>query len=267
MNDNILFSIMICCYNSEKYLRETLDSVINQTYKKWEIIAINDGSIDQTEEILLEYKNKGIPLTYQRQENNGFAAARNRALRLSRGEWIALIDHDDICLPTRLEIQANHIRDNPNAMLFFANTVHFDDNGTEIRRQFDRFNPCGLNLTKINAMNSLLAFGCFIDTESVVFNKKAALSIGGFDTSYKYVVDYEFFLRMGAVYDLYCSEELVAKWRLHQNQASRKMGMIIFKEANRNSFKYFQFNSVTNKTRIKMLFNFMKRCFKMVLFS
>ena len=136
MHENVFFSVMICCYNSQKYLRETIDSVINQTYKKWEIVAINDGSTDKTEEILLEYKSKGVPITYFRQKNNGFAAARNKALELSKGEWIAIIDHDDICLPKRLEIHATHINENPSVKLFFANTVFFDDDGNEIRSRF-----------------------------------------------------------------------------------------------------------------------------------
>jgi glycosyltransferase involved in cell wall biosynthesis len=267
MLDNVFFSVMICCYNSEKYLRETIDSVINQTYKNWEIVAINDGSTDKTEDILLEYKSRGVPITYFRQKNQGFAAARNKAVELSKGEWIAVIDHDDLCLPQRLEIQANHIRKNPSAKLFFANTVHFDDHGDEIRRQFDRLNPCELSLTKGKAMNSLLAFGCFIDTEAVIFNKKAALSIGGFDTFYKYAVDYDFFLRMGSVFDLFGSEELVSKWRVHKNQASQKMGMIMFKESNQTFCKYYHHDGVSNKTRFRMILNFAKRYLKKFLFS
>ncbi len=267
MRDNVFFSVMICCYNSEQYLRETLDSVVNQTYKNWEIVAINDGSTDKTEEILLEYKSKGVPITYCIQENYGFAAARNKAVELSKGEWIVLIDHDDICLPKRLEIQANHIRENPSVKLFFANTVHFDDNGNEIRRGFDRINPCELSLRKGKAMNSLLAFNNFIDTVSVIFNKNAALSIGVFDTSYKYVVDYDFFLRMGLTFDLFGSEELVSKWRVHKGQASQRMGTIIFKELNQVDYKYFRSNYVTNKTRVRMILHFVRRCLKRVLFS
>jgi glycosyltransferase involved in cell wall biosynthesis len=267
MHDSIFFSVMICCYNSEKYLRETLDSIINQTYKNWEIVAINDGSTDKTEDILLEYKSKGVPITYFRQKNQGFAAARNKAMELSKGEWIAIIDHDDVCLPKRLEIQASHVRENPSANLFFANTVYFDDDGIEIRRHFDRFNPCGLNLTKGKAMNSLLANGCFVATQSVVFNKEAALSIGGFDTSYKFVVDYNFFLRMGSTFDLFGAEELVSKWRIHKDQVTQKMKTVNFNEGKQIIYKYFYFNGVTNKTRFRMILNLIKRYLKKFLFS
>ncbi len=262
MNKNVFFSVMICCYNSEKYIRETVDSVINQTYKNWEIVAINDGSTDNTEEILLEYQRKGIPITYFRQVNKGFAAARNKAIEISKGEWIAIIDHDDLCLPNRLEIQACHIREHPSAKLFFANTVHFNNDGAEIRRQFDKFNPCDLSLTKGKAMNNLLANGCFIDTESVVFNKKAALLIGGFDTSYNFVVDYDFFLRMGATYDLFGGEELVSKWRIHKEQASQKKGTIIYTESKRIFHEYFHINGVTNKAKFMMFLFYARRYIK-----
>lgn len=266
MNENIFFSVMICCYNSEKYLHETIDSVINQTYGNWEIVAVNDGSTDKTEEIILEYKNKGVPITYFRQENQGFASARNKAVALSRGEWIAVIDHDDVCLPGRLEIQAAHIREHPKAKLFFANTVHFNDDGTEIRRQFDRVNPCEWSLTKGKAINRLLARGCFIDTESVVFNKEAALSIGGFDKSYRYIVDYDFFLRMGSTFDLFGSDELVSKWRVHEDQASQTMSLIMFQESDRIFFKYFRSDYLASKTRLRMILDFVKRYVKWFLF-
>ena len=69
MNNDIFFSIMVCCYNSEKYLTETIDSIINQSYNNWEIIAINDGSSDNTEKIIQNYIKKGIPIIYHYQKN------------------------------------------------------------------------------------------------------------------------------------------------------------------------------------------------------
>ncbi|SVC31736.1 uncharacterized protein METZ01_LOCUS284590, partial [marine metagenome] len=74
---------MICCYNSEKYICETIDSVIDQTYNNWEIIIINDGSTDKTEDLIFTYKQNNIPITYYKQNNKGFASARNKALELA----------------------------------------------------------------------------------------------------------------------------------------------------------------------------------------
>ena len=80
MGDKITFSFMICCYNSEKYLDNTIKSIIYQTYKHWEIVAINDGSTDNTKQIIMDYINQGYPIKYFEQENKGFAAAGIRRL-------------------------------------------------------------------------------------------------------------------------------------------------------------------------------------------
>jgi glycosyltransferase involved in cell wall biosynthesis len=265
MSNDIFFSVMICCYNSEQYLKETIDSIVNQSYTNWEIIAVNDGSSDGTEGIIQNYIDKGIPIIYHYQENAGFANARNKAMSLASGDWIAIIDHDDVCLLDRLEIQSTHIRKNPNAKLFFANTIHFNNKGVEIRNQYDRFDPCELDLSKGKALNHLLIHGCFIDTESVVFNKEAALSIGGFDTEYKYVVDADFFKRMGSKYDMYAGEETIAKWRVHTNQATQKMESILRKESKQMFNKYFYFEGVTTRTRFSMIFYLLKSYIKKLL--
>jgi glycosyltransferase involved in cell wall biosynthesis len=267
MKNDIFISVMICCYNSEKYISETLDSVVNQTYKNWEIVAINDGSIDNTEKILMSYKNNGIPITYYKQKNKGFASARNKAMGLAKGNWIAIIDHDDICMPNRLEVQANHIKTNPDAKLFFADTIHFSDAEPEIRRQFDRIKPCELDLRSEKAMNNLLIHGCFIDTESVVFNKEAALSVGAFNIEYKYVVDFDFFLRMGSKYNIFSGSEVISKWRVHKHQATQTMGSILHDERKRMFNEYFWFCGVTNRTRFAMIFNLIKNYIKELIFS
>jgi len=256
---------MICCYNSEKYISETIDSIINQTYDNWEIIAINDGSKDNTEEIILNYKQQGVPITYYSQENKGFASARNKAMELAKGDWIAIIDHDDICLLDRLEIQSTHIRENPNAKLFFGNTIHFNNEGVEIRRQYDRVNPCGLDWRAGKALNNLIIHGAVMASSVVVFNKEAALSVGGFNTKYKYVVDADFFKRMGSKYDMYAGEETIAKWRVHTNQTTNNIDDIIFKEGNQTFIKYFFFEGVNNKARLSMILYLVRRYLKILL--
>jgi glycosyltransferase involved in cell wall biosynthesis len=197
--------------------------------------------------------------------NKGFASARNKAMELAKGDWIAIIDHDDICLLDRLEIQSTHIRENPNAKLFFGNTIHFNDEGVEIRRQFDRINPDGLDWRAGQAMNNFLIHRCFMASSVVVFNKNTALSIGGFNTKYKYVVDADFFKIMGSRYDIYAGEETISKWRVHKNQATHKMKSIIHKEGNQTFIKYFFFERVNNKARLSMILYHVRRYLKIFL--
>jgi glycosyltransferase involved in cell wall biosynthesis len=102
---NPVVSINLCCYNSEKYLRETLQSIADQTFRDWELVIVNDGSTDSTESIISEFRDRGYPVVYHYQENRGIASSRNRAIELSRGDYIAFIDHDDIWLPELLDRQ------------------------------------------------------------------------------------------------------------------------------------------------------------------
>ena len=76
-------SINLCCYNSEKYLKETLDSIVKQTYKDWELVIINDGSCDSTESIIDHYIEQGHPIVYKYQKNQGLSSSRNEAIKLS----------------------------------------------------------------------------------------------------------------------------------------------------------------------------------------
>ena len=215
---NIYFSVIICCYNSEKYIEETIDSVINQSYKNWEIIIIDDGSTDNTRAIIKKFKNKNIFYFYQK--NKGFASARNLAIKKSNYDWIAIIDHDDICLNNRLEIHKNQIIKNKDCKFFFADTEHFNSNNEILRRNFDIFDMDKINLNKKSVCKSLLIEGCFIDSESVVFSKIESNKIKGFNENYKYLADYDFFYRMGNICNFNMSKDIVSKWRVHEKQAT-----------------------------------------------
>ena len=227
-----LVSVAICCYNSERYLDQTIQSVINQTIKDWELIIVNDGSCDSTEDIIKHYINNGCNIIYHSQENKGFGAARNKCVELANSDYVAIIDHDDICLPHRLEAQINLAKKDPHAALYFSNSEHFLDDGTIIRKQFDDFkiDLCALSLSSGSAAENLLLYGCFIDTETVLFRKDAALRVGGFNSSYKYLVDYDFFIRIGEQYDIICDPQVLAQWRVHAKQASQTMRGIIHSE-------------------------------------
>ena len=90
-------SIIVPVFNTENYLKECLESLINQTYKKLEIICINDGSSDNSQKILDEYAKKDSRIKVYNQKNSGEAATRNRGLELATGKYIAAIDSDDYC--------------------------------------------------------------------------------------------------------------------------------------------------------------------------
>ena len=98
-----LVSVVMPAYNSEKYIAESIESVLNQTFKNFEIIVVDDGSTDNTRKIISDYKDNRIRYYYQ--ENLGSGAARNLGLSNSRGNWIAFLDSDDLWNPVKLEEQ------------------------------------------------------------------------------------------------------------------------------------------------------------------
>ena len=125
-NFNFFFSIMICSYNSEKYISETLDSIIAQSFKKWEIIIVDDGSTDNSTRIIENYTNKDEKSKLIKQKNQGLASARNTAIRNSNSDWIVIIDHDDKFNIDRLQNQYEDIIKNPDCKLLFGDSMLFD---------------------------------------------------------------------------------------------------------------------------------------------
>lgn len=109
MNTNTKISVIIPCYNQAEFLKESCNSIIAQTYENWEVIIINDGSNDITEKVSLEFTAKDKRFKYVYQENGGLSSARNKGLGLATGEYIQLLDSDDIVAPDKFEKSLKHI--------------------------------------------------------------------------------------------------------------------------------------------------------------
>lgn len=107
-----LVSIIIPTYNCEKYISETIKSVINQTYKNWEMIIVDDCSTDNTVKILNNYLIDNRIIFLQNTINQGAAESRNKALKKAKGKWIAFLDGDDVWLPEKLEKQIEFMNNN-----------------------------------------------------------------------------------------------------------------------------------------------------------
>ena len=106
-----LVSIITPVYNCAKFIAETINSVIAQTYINWELIIVDDCSTDDTENIVRSFQDQRIHY-YQNVVNSGAAVSRNRALREAKGRWIAFLDSDDLWLPNKLDRQIKFMMDN-----------------------------------------------------------------------------------------------------------------------------------------------------------
>ena len=114
-------SVIIATYNRAHYVAETIDSVLLQKFRDFELIVIDDGSTDNTREVLRRY---GDRLRFYCQENRGPSAARNLGVRHARGEWIAIQDSDDLCRPNHLEVLFGYVAARPDCRMVFANGAY-----------------------------------------------------------------------------------------------------------------------------------------------
>lgn len=108
---NELVSIIMPSYNTARFIDKTIESVLKQTYKNWELLIVDDCSTDNTDEIVSKYDDKRI-IYLKNQKNSGAAVSRNKALKNAKGKWIAFLDSDDLWYPTKLEEQINYMKKN-----------------------------------------------------------------------------------------------------------------------------------------------------------
>jgi len=134
MKNQPLVSIVTPCYNCEKYIGEAIESVLAQTYTNWEMFIIDDGSTDNSFNIAKHFAQKDERIKLIKQEqNNGVSIARNKAIELSKGEYLAFLDSDDLWLPEKLEKQLTFMVEK-NCDFSFTRYEHIDENGESLNK-------------------------------------------------------------------------------------------------------------------------------------
>ena len=123
-------SVIIPAYNHERYVGEAIRSVLDQTYREFELIIINDGSTDSTETEILRFNDDRI--RYYSQENRGLSATLNRGIELARGEFFNFLPSDDVFYPEKLEVQLRVFEGNPDLGVVFSYPQLVDAQGKEI---------------------------------------------------------------------------------------------------------------------------------------
>ncbi len=189
-NNSPAVSVIIPAYNVAAYVGEALESVVNQTFKDYEIILINDGSPDtpEMEKVIEPYRDK---IVYLQQENQGAGAARNKGLAVARGRYVAFLDADDIWLPGFLSEMVPFLESGPGYDLVYANALLFGESLVAGLTYFDT-NPSSGEVT----CESLLAERCNIITSGVLARKQPIIELGMFDEEQLYSQDFDLWVRM-----------------------------------------------------------------------
>src|SRR5690606_27180261 len=204
-------SVFMPVYNGEKFLAATIESVLKQTFTDFEFLIVDDGSTDRSEEIIRQSGDERIRLI-SHQENQGIYATNMEGIREAAGEFIALMDHDDICLPDRLEQQYNYLIAHPDVAVCGGNAKYISENG-------DVLEEVGVALCDIPTLKMKLLFANHRVNPSVMFRKSAFLELGGYHR-FGLAEDYDFYLRASERYNIVNLEATLLHYRQHNNNTS-----------------------------------------------
>lgn len=213
-------TVFMAAYNASKYIEVAVKSILNQTYQDFELLIVNDGSTDDTSEILESFKDERIRII-NNLENKGLTYTRNIALQEARGQFIAIMDSDDISYPNRLAIQIDAFKDKPDLALYGGQAKMIDENQKEIG--FIKESETNPNLLKVK----LLFHNTFVHS-SVMIRTSVFREFGGYQEPF--AEDYDLFLRIAQKYAVGNSSEFVIAYRWHGSNISRTEGEKIVKQ-------------------------------------
>jgi glycosyltransferase involved in cell wall biosynthesis len=203
-------TIIIPTYNRAHVLGQTLDSVKRQSFSDYEIVLVDDGSQDETRRVV---SNHAMPIRYIYQPNKGVSEARNHAVRLARGEFLAFLDSDDLWEPTFLERTVRRLRTQPDEVLVYTDFVSVNAEGQPLRGH--RKTPCGGQVTVP------LFASVFIHTSAVVARRLAIIDAAGFDPNLSHNEDYDLWLRLSLRHRFGLIREPLCLRRCHADSLSR----------------------------------------------
>jgi glycosyltransferase involved in cell wall biosynthesis len=246
---NPLISIIVPVYNTEKYIDETIRSVVDQTYQHWELVLVDDGSTDQSNRIIEKWIQEDRRIRYSFKENGGQASARNVGIQICKGEYIAFLDADDLYMPERLQSQIEDIK-NHDADFYYGGGYFFEvKDGKKIRTPYD---------WKYGAFTGeeffrILYHSCAVNINTVLIKKDLLLKIGTFDESevLRGTEDFDLWLRIALnVNSVYGNPERLTLYRMHDGGIHlQKANMLIGKW--KIYEKYDQHNSVGRLMRLR----------------
>lgn len=210
-----LVSVVIPTCNRGWSLKESIDSVLNQDFDGFELIVVDDGSVDDTRKILEAYKGRLITV---HQGNAGVSAARNRGAALSRGRYLAFLDSDDVWLPRKLSVQVDFMAQNPEILVCQTEEIWIR-NGVRINPKKKHKKPSGMIFEPSLSL-------CLVSPSAVMIRKDFFEQMGGFDESLPACEDYDLWLRISSRHPIHLIDTpLIVKRGGHPDQLSQEPGL------------------------------------------
>ena len=216
MSKSPFVSVIMPVYNCAQYLREAIESILNQTFQDFEFIIINDGSTDNTPEILREYANKDSRIRVINQPNSGIVTALNRGLKEAKGEWIFRMDGDDVALRHRFKTQIKTIENNTSLVLLGGWCQQVNSEGFPLK-----INKYPSEHAKL--LNRLEMGLSFFPHSSACFHRDTVMKLGGYRERFLHAEDVDLWLRLSNVGEVSCYPGVIIKLRKYPDLTFEKV--------------------------------------------
>jgi len=198
-------SVLMSVYNGEKFIKQALTSIYNQTYQDFEVIIVDDASTDKTSDMLVNMKDTRT-FIYRNSENKGLTKSLNIGLKLCRGEYIARMDADDISRPQRFEKQVRFLDENPKCVALGCWCDRINANG-EIHGAYDKRPTRAEDIRKTLLVANCIAHG------TAMLRRSSLVKIGGYNEKYKFAQDHDLWLRLSETGEIRNIEEYLYELR------------------------------------------------------
>lgn len=210
-----LVSVCIPAYNNAAYIKETIDSILNQTYQNIELIIADDQSKDNTVEVIKSIKDDRIRL-YENEKNLGMSGNWNHCLKLCQGEFIKLICADDMLAKDAIEKEAKALIENPEVVMAESDTRFVDLNG-KFKGTYRRYHTKGITDGKKIARAGFFSQNYFGAPLANMFRRSVLDKVHGFDTNYYYILDYDLWIRIACLGKVYIIHEPLNFFRVRND--------------------------------------------------
>ena len=206
-----LVSVIVPCYNHEKYVEETIESIVNQTYKNIELIVIDDGSKDASPQII-EKLSKKYSFKFIHRPNKGLSATLNEGIKLSNGKYFSACASDDIYLLDKIEKQVQFMEDNREYGACYGKIILIDDKGNQTKEY--HIDP------KSGWIFDDLLNRCLIPSVSSFIKREVFETVGDYDEN-SWIEDWDMWLRISEKYQIGYLNEFLAYYRKHDTNISK----------------------------------------------
>jgi glycosyltransferase involved in cell wall biosynthesis len=221
-------TIGIPTYNSERFIEQAINSVLNQTYKDFELIICDDLSNDNTDEIINIYLEKDKRIRYfKNSEHIGLFENFNQCIKHSSGEYLNILGHDDVMLSRNIEVKVEIFEQYPNVGLVASSIEAIDEKNNTVNLNWAKYNNSSLVfgrdwiINKVSANNPICC--------PFVFLRRSIIEKSGlFNSKYKFVGDFDMWLRVALYSDVYFIQEVLGLFRWHQNNESHKYNELYY---------------------------------------